>query len=398
MTGTTESPQGVTLRLVVAAVARLFFNTALRMGFPFAPALGRGLEVPLTSITSLLAAQQFTGLFGVISGPLSDRAGRRKMMLAGSAMLAMGMLVGGVTGVFWSVLLALFLAGLGKVFFDPAVLSYIGEWVPYEKRGRAIGLSEFAWAGSMLIGMPLVAVLISQVGWRAPFFLFGCAGLVIGASVFLLFPRDSLERHTTNVAADLWRSWRRVVRKPVALFVLSFSLLISVANQVLFVIYGVWMEDSYGLSIVALGSVTILIGVAELLGEGLTAWIADRVGLMRAVLVGAVVLALSYLLLPVLEGSLVGALVGLFVVFLSFEFTIVTTMSLMTEVVPGARATVVSGNQVATSLGRVAGVAIGGLVWLAGGLAANCLLAAAVTGVAVASLAWGLRGVHLAAQ
>jgi predicted MFS family arabinose efflux permease len=398
MTGLTQSPRTVTLRLVVASVARLFFNTALRMGYPFAPALGRGLEVPLTSITSLLAAQQLTGLFGLISGPLSDRAGRRRMMLAGSAMLAMGMLVGAITGVFWAVLLALFLAGLGKVFFDPAVLSYIGEWVPYEKRGRAIGLSEFAWAGSLLIGMPLVAVLISQVGWRAPFFLLGGAGLVIGVAVFVLFPRDILERQSANFAAGLWQSWRRVTREPVALFVLSFSLLISVANQVLFVIYGVWMEDSYGLSIVALGSVTILIGVAELLGEGLTAWIADRVGLRRAVLVGAVVLVFSYMLLPVLEGSLVGALAGLFVVFLTFEFTIVTTMSLITEVVPGARATMVSGNQVASSLGRVAGVAIGGLVWITGGLAANCLVAAAVTGVAVACLAWGLRGAQRAAQ
>lgn len=138
MIAATESPHKVTLRLVAASVARLFFNTALRMGYPFAPALGRGLGVPLTSITSLLALQQLTGLFGLISGPLSDRAGRRRMMLAGSAMLAGGMLIGGALGVYWSVMLALVLAGLGKVFFDPAVLSYVGEWVPYDKEGKPL--------------------------------------------------------------------------------------------------------------------------------------------------------------------------------------------------------------------------------------------------------------------
>ena len=177
----------VALRLGVAAGVRLFLNTAIRFGYPFAPALGRGLGIPLTSVTSILAAQQVTGLFGLVSGPLSDRVGRRRMMLAGSAMLAGGMLVGGAVGVYWGVLLALFLAGLGKICFDPAVQSYIGEWVPYEKRGRAVGLSEFAWAGSLLVGVPLVGLLISQVGWRAPFFLLGGVGLISFAAVSILF-------------------------------------------------------------------------------------------------------------------------------------------------------------------------------------------------------------------
>jgi predicted MFS family arabinose efflux permease len=392
MTPATGSPNRVILRLVVATVARLFLNTAFRMGYPFAPALGRGLGVPLTSITSLLAAQQLTGLFGLVSGPLSDRVGRRRMMLAGSALLASGMLIGGALGVVWGVLLGLFLAGLGKVFFDPAVLSYVGEWVPYDKRGRAVGLSEFAWAGSLLLGMPLIALLISRFGWRAPFFLLGGAGLAMGAAVLVLFPLDMRQRQTTRVMPSLWQVWRRVTGEPVALVVLAFSLLISVANQVLFVIYGVWMEDSFGLSIIALGTATIVIGVAELLGEGLTAFMADRIGLNRAVIAGAVLLVLSYLLLPFLGAGLTGALLGLFVVFVSFEFTIVTNMSLMTEVLPDARATIVSGNQVVSSLGRVAGVAIGGFVWLAGGLAANCFVAAAVTAVAVVCISLGLRG------
>jgi predicted MFS family arabinose efflux permease len=313
------------------------------------------------------------------------------MMLAGLAMLAGGMLIGGAIGAFWSVLLALMLAGLGKVFFDPALLSYIGEWIPYEKRGRAIGLSEFAWAGSLLIGVPVVALLIGHVGWRAPFLLLGVAGLVTGVVVLILFPRDARQHQTTSPVAGLWQSWRQVAAKPVALYVLGFSLLLSMANQVLFVIYGVWLEDSFGLSIVAVGTATIVIGVAELLGEGLTASIADRMGMKLAAVSGAVLLALSYLLLPVLGDSLVGALAGLFVIFLSFEFTIVTTMSLATEVLPGARATMVSGNQVVSSVGRMTGVAIGGFVWLTGGLVANCLVAVVATGMAVVCLIWGLR-------
>jgi predicted MFS family arabinose efflux permease len=391
---TRPSPHKVTWRLGVAGVIRLFFNTAVRFAYPFASALGRGLGVPLTSITFLVAVGQTAGLFGLISGPLSDRAGRRRMMLAGCAMLAGGMLLGGVLSVYWAVLLALFLAGLGKVFFDPALQSYIGDWVPYEKRGRAIGLSEFAWAASLLVGVPLVALLISRLGWRSPFFLLGGAGLLGAAAVMIWFPRDPQQDHESNFAAGLWRGWRRVSQEPAALYVLAFGFLVAGANQILFVVYGVWLEDAYGLSIVALGVASLILGFAELAGEGLTASIADRLGLKRAVIAGTVALVLSYLLLPALRHTLVGAVAGLFIVFLTFEFAIVTTSSFVIEILPAARATMLSSLLAAESLGRIIGVVVGGLVWLAGGLVANALIATVIAGAALACLVWGLRDWH----
>ena len=384
----------VTWRLGVAGVVRLFFNTAVRFAYPFAPALSRGLGVPLTSVTSLIAAQQVTGLFGLISGPLSDRAGRRRMMVAGCAMLAGGMLIGGALSVYWAIMLALFLAGLGKVFFDPALQSYIGDWVPYEKRGRAFGLSEFAWAGSLLVGVPLVSLLISQVGWRSPFFLLGGAGLLSVAAVLIWFPRDPPAGPSSGIAAGLWRGWRRVSQEPAALYALAFGLLLSGANHSLFVVYGVWLEDAYGLSIVALGATSLVLGLGDLSGETLTATISDRLGLKRAIMIGSVALVLSYLILPVLGRSLVGALVGLFIVFLTFEFTVVTNSSFVVEILPGARATMLSSLLAAASLGRMIGVLVGGLVWLAGGLVANALFAAAIAALAVVCFAWGFRSWH----
>jgi DHA1 family inner membrane transport protein len=384
----------VTWRLGVAGVVRLFFNTAVRFAYPFAAALGRGLGVPLTSITSLIAAQQLAGLFGLISGPLSDRAGRRRMMLAGCAMLAGGMLLGGALSLYWAILLALFLAGLGKVFFDPALQSYIGDWVPYEKRGRAFGLSEFAWAGSLLVGVPLVALLISKLGWRSPFFLLGGAGLLSAAAVMIWFPRDPQQGAGSNFAAGVWQGWRRVGQEPAALYTLGFGFLVGGANQILFVVYGVWLEDAYGLSIVALGATSLILGFAELAGEGLTASLADRLGLKRAVIAGTVALVLSYLLLPALGRTLVGAVAALFIVFLIFEFTVVTTSSFVIEILPGARATILSNLVAASSLGRMIGVVVGGLVWLEGGLVASALCATVIAGAGLACLVWGLRDWH----
>jgi predicted MFS family arabinose efflux permease len=165
----------------------------------------------------------------------------------------------------------------------------------------------------------------------------------------------------------------------------------AAANDNLFVIYGVWMESAFGLSVKSVGLVTMSIGVAELLGEGLTALTADRLGLKRALLGGLILLILSYFLLPWVGSTLSLTLAGLFIIFLTFEFTIVTGISLFTEVLPGARGTMMSSNIAAMSLGRVAGALIGGSVWLAGGLLATSLVSAALCGLALVSLVWGLR-------
>jgi DHA1 family inner membrane transport protein len=384
--------QRLVLALSAATLARTFINTSRRFAYPFAPVLSRGLGVPLTAITSLIAVNQATGLLSPIFGPLGDRWGYRALMLAGLGMLGVGMMAGGLLPVYGALLLAFFLAGLGKNVFDPALQAYVGERVPYERRGLAIGLIEFAWAGSTLVGIPAAGLLIDRLGWRSPFFVLGGLGLCGLVALRILIPRDGGREHAMARLTGFREAWRRLSRERAALGALGFGFLVAVANDNLFVVYGAWLETTFGLSIVALGAATTVIGVAELLGEGLTASISDRLGLKRAVTAGLALTGLSYALLPLTGRSLPLALAGLFAIFLSFEFTIVTAYSLFTEILPGARATMMSSGLAASGVGRMVGALMGGAVWLAGGLAATGLVSAAISGLALVWLTWGLHG------
>ena len=62
-----------------------------------------------------------------------------------------------------------------------------------------------------------------------------------------------------------------------------------------------------------------------------------------------------------------------------------------TEVLPDARATMMSGYLAAASVGRVIGAVLGGVVWTLGGLAAVAAVSAAVNALALISFLWGLR-------
>jgi DHA1 family inner membrane transport protein len=387
-----KSSYGLAWQASTATLCRLVLNTARRFAYPFAPALSRGLGVPLTAITSLIAVNQATSILGIFFGPLADRLGYRFMMLAGLGVLVVGMFAGGLLPIYGIVLASLFLAGLGKTVFDPALQAYVGELVPFKRRGLVIGLLEFSWAGSTLIGIPLIALFIEGLGWRAPFFALGGFGLLGIAALTIVIPNDERRKVARNDTTTFRHVWSRLGRERASLGMLGYAFLYSAANDNVFVIFGAWLEQSFHLSIVGLGMGASLIGMAELLGEGLTALVADRLGLRRSVILGLVLSAISYVLLPLIGQTLPLALASLFILFFIFEFTVVSSLSLSTELLPGSRATMMASFYAAAGIGRVVGALVGGVVWLKGGILATGFVSAGITIIALVSLGFGVRG------
>jgi DHA1 family inner membrane transport protein len=389
------SARRLVIELTAAALARLVLNTARRFAYPFAPAIARGLDVPLTHVTSLVALNQGTGLLTPLLGPLADRWGSRAMMLVGLGILAVGMLAAAALPLYATVLLALALTGLGKSCFDPALFAYVGTRVPWARRGLSIGLIEFAWAGSSLLGIPLVGYLIGRYGWRSPFLLLGAlalAGLVLLA---LLLPRLPRPAHPASPRMmQVGEAWRILLRRRAAVGVLGYSVCFSMANDTLFVVYGAWLERDFHLPLTGLGGASVMIGAGELVGEALVALLADRVGLARATVGGVVLTAAAYLVMPLVAHTLPLAFAALFVTFLAFEFTVVTAVGLITEVLPDARGTMMGALSATSSTGRVLGALTGGYVWLWGGLTATGCVAGLLSALALGSLVWGLRGWH----
>ena len=378
-------------QIVAVLFFRLLLNTGRRFVYPFAPAISRELAVPLSAVTSIIAACQLTSLIGLFSGPLADRFGFRKMMRAGLAMLAIGMLLCGLATEYWLVFLGLVVASFGKTVFDPSIQAFIGHTVPYERRGRIIGIVETAWAGSTLVGIPALGLLIAQAGLASAFWLLAVLGAAGWLAISRVIPVDDQTAGADGPRQSLFAALPRLFRVRHAAGMLAFGFWISIANDSLFVVYGAWFEQDFHVSIAALGFSTVAIGVAELLGESMTAAFADRLGLKRAIILGLCLAICAYLLLPFAGGSLTLAMVGMFCVFFAFEFTIVTSFSLSTELMAESRATMMAGFYATSGIGRMIGVLAGGGLWQLGGITAVAWSSAALTALGLLSLLWGLQ-------
>jgi predicted MFS family arabinose efflux permease len=383
---------GLARQIIIVTFFRLLLNTTRRFIYPFAPALSRELGVPLAAITSMIATSQFTSLIGVFSGPLADRFGYRGMMRAGLAVLSAGMLLCGLAPTYWPVFVGLVVASFGKTIFDPAIQAFIGHYVPFERRGRVIGVVETAWAGSTLLGIPALGLIIDHIGLTGSFYILALLGGLSWIALGRVIPVGESGVGQQGKKGGILLTLKQLICIRPAFGMLAFGFWISIANDCLFVVYGAWFEQDFLVSIVTLGFSTVAIGSAELLGESMTALFSDRLGLKRSLMIGLCLAICAYILLPFIGRTLPLAMAGMFFVFLFFEFAMVTSFSLSTELMPQARATMMAGFYASAGVGRMIGILAGASLWQYGGIRAVAWSAAGLTAIGLLSLIWGLHG------
>jgi predicted MFS family arabinose efflux permease len=323
-------------KLAALTLIRVVINTAFRMIYPFLAVFARGLGVEIDAVSGLVASRAIVGATLPFLFPFIETRGRKFGMSLGLGLFVLAM---GMVALFPSLFTlgaALILAMVGKTIFDPSLTSYVADHVAYEKRGTAIAFSEFAWSLAFIAGIPFVGWIIAHSTWSAPFGILGMLGLA--ALAFILFTlRDSTKpaHHTDGMFGPV----KQIISSPVVLVAFSIGACITSANEVVNLVFGVWLEDSFKLQIAALAGASAVIGLSELGGEGLVALFVDRIGKVRAAGLGIVANCLAALLLPLIGQTEPGALVGLFFFYITFEFTIVSIIPLNSEILPSARAT-----------------------------------------------------------
>jgi predicted MFS family arabinose efflux permease len=271
--------------------------------------------------------------------------------------------------------------------FEPQSLAFVSEHVPFEKRGTAIGILELAWALAWIIGTPLFGFFVDYGRWWMTFVVAGVAAIVSAAFVLRYSGMGSLTLKAP--AGPTSRDVRAVLTHPLALRMLGYGMLISMPAQLLGLIYGPWMRETFTLTPTVLGVLSIVIGAADLLAELATIVLVDRLGKRRALLVSTALYAASIVFFWLGTSSLLMALIGLFLIFFTFEFALVTSLAVQTEILPNARTTMNGAVAASHNLSRMLASFIAVPIFAGGGLAWVALLGTLLVVLAVA-VGWAL--------
>ncbi len=376
------------VQLGAITLTRTVVYTGLRMVFPFLPVLARGMGVTLETAALAITLRSMMGMLSPLMGPLGDIRGRKYAQRLGLLLMGIGMLLPGLLTSYPAFLVGNLFFGLGIVIFDPSIHAYVGDRVPYQKRATAMAVIELGWSTAFLIGVPIVGRVISEERWGSPFL--GVSGLLLISLILVHWILPDSARvggERPNLAEGL----KTVIRHRSSMAAVSASFLILIGSRGLMIVYGAWFEEVFLLSERVLGDVSSSIGVAGIAGLFLVGLISDRLGKKRAYVLGLVFSALAALGLPFLKQSLFFTVGALFLYYMAFEFAMVTAISLLSELRPEARATLMAFNAAAVSAGDALGSFVGPWIYQ-GSIVPNAIL---VLGCNLAAVAVLIRFVRL---
>lgn len=355
------------LKKSIAAIlfGRLVINITKRFPYPFVSAIALNFAVPVTSIQNLIALSNGVGLLSPLLGTISERYGRKPIMLAILIAMAGVSFMGAMYTTFAVFSIAILAFGIGKIIYDPTFQAYLGDVVPFHQRARMMGVVELSWALSLVVAAPVVGFLLETSTMQVVFIFMGIA-LILGAIGVWAFIESDVksksERQAIKFIGPL-ETFRIISKEPTAIYALLFAICLTISHEIFFINYGIWMAQSFDLVLTALGTVTIVIAVAEIIGEFVVITIADKIGTKLASMSGMLVAAIMFAIIPSLSFSLPASLFGIFIMFIGIEVAIVASFPLFTEILPDTRAVMMSANMGAHSLGRVLGAAFGGIIY-----------------------------------
>ena len=346
----TEKP--LPLQMLLTTSGRLLLNTFHRLPYALLPEFSRALGVPLANLQFWVGIRSILSLLAPFLRWIPQSVGRRATLVWCLLILAISTGWFGLMTAMFTFVAVMMIEVLVKIVYDPQVMTHIAERTPYHRRGLMLSINELAWSGAMLLGIPLATWLIAITGnWLAPFWMLLILLVLVAMGLAYVLPSQHVGKHLE--APPSANAWSILFRNRNALLGLAVGLLISFANEALNLTYAGWLKSEFNLPLVQLGMSGLVIGLAELLGEGGVAGLSDRIGKRRAVIVGCVSSAVAYTLLPRMSGNVMGAQVGLFLAYLTFEFALVASIPLISEIEPSARDLMIAVYAAILYVGRV---------------------------------------------
>ena len=260
-------------------------------------------------MTAVYAINQF--LFGPIIGALSDRFGRRPLILLALAALTIDYLLMAVSWAVWVLFVGRFLAGIAGASYTVGA-AYIVDVSEKSKRSANLGLIGAAFGVGFVIG-PAIGGAAAEFGTRAPLYLAAALCFVGVLFGFFMLPeslpedkRRAFSLRNANPMSSLTRAFKLTGLRPF----LIVMVLISLADWTYPAIWAYWGKESFGWSarMIAI-SLTVYGVMTAIVQGGLIRVIIARLGEQRTVWLGLGCGAIAFFLL-----SLAGSTLAVFLI------------------------------------------------------------------------------------
>jgi len=367
--------------VVVFTLWLLVFSSASQTMIisPILPQIGDDLDIADAVLGTLVTAYSLmVGLFAILSGPVSDRIGRRRILLAGCGVMTVALASHGLVDSYWSFLGVRVFAGMAGGVLSGAAVSYIGDYFPYDRRGWALGWVMSGAAFGQIIGIPMGIVMAERWGFHSPFYLFAITMALTLPLLFFGVPQPPVKRTSERLTVSgAFADYVTLLKRPevawaaVAYFVMFFGVAV-------FVIYlPTWLERDLGASGDQIALMFLVGGIANVVTGPQAGKLSDRIGRKGIILLSCIGLSVLMLGTVPLVTNITIAYVFFFLTMVLVAMRVSPFSALLTGLVRDERRGSLMSLAVALGqLGFALGGAVSGPMFARVGYASNTVLGA----------------------
>ena len=358
-----SSLRGSTRNLWILAFTLVVVMLGYGMVIPIIPFYAEQMGAGGRELGLLVASYALMRLVcGPAWGAVSDRWGRKPVLMIGVLGYAVTMFFFGLATELWMLFAARVLSGILSSATGPTTLAYIADSTSEEQRSSGMGLLGAAVGVGTILG-PALGGLLSGRSLAVPFFIAAGLSLLAVVLIFLILPESLKAEQRTDTASSLavlrpgviWAA----VKSPVGVL-FGLAMLITAGVTAFYGIFGLYALDRYGYGPEQVGLLMMVMGFVSAVGQGaLSGPLARRFGDV-VVLRAALLLSVPAYLLMIPAGNLwsLALTMGLFILVTAVMVPPLTALTSRLTTLDQGLTMGLSNSFM--SLGRIIGPAAGG--------------------------------------
>ena len=371
---------------------------------PILPVIGDELGVGPGPLGWLVSLYSWTlAAAALVMGPVSDRVGRRRVLLMGSGWLASALALHGLADSFGTLLAARVAAGAGGGMLSGAAVSYVGDAFSYERRGWATGWVMSGVPFGLVLGVPLGRMLAVEAGFKTPFVSFAAVMAVAFVLILTVVPQPNVERGARLTVGGALRQYGALLgmRDAQVASLLYFLMYLSLGLLLFYLPY--WLTEQFpdlrvvvfgepltlfGVPVDFIASLFLVGGVASVLVSPRAGALSDVVGRKPLILASCVGLTVVTLAITYVVRERWAAYAVYVTIMTLFAMRMSPLQALMTAIVPErVRGSFLSMAIAIGQIGTGLGASLAGVLYEGAGYRATTF-ASGVAVIAMTALVW----------
>src|SRR5699024_3472332 len=291
-----DNKEGMTMKLnkILPILFIIMFLVMVGFGIiiPVLPFYAEELGASATELGLLMAVyslMQF--IFAPMWGRISDRIGRKPVILIGIFGLSLSFFMMALSTQLWMLFVARIIGGILSAANMPTVMAYVADITTDEERGKGMGIIGAAPGLGFIFG-PAIGVVFTNINLHTSFYI-SVIVLLLTMILVLIILKESIHLSEQKPVVENKSSWLKVFRGPLSiLYFLQFFISLSLAG--LEATFAYFAAEKAGLDAVTLGYIFMIMGLASAAVQGSMGKLTKKFGETVIIQMGIFVSAIGF--------------------------------------------------------------------------------------------------------